>query len=521
MWKGAVILTIAALFLKVLSAIYRIPYQNLVGDVGYYIYQQIYPFFGVGITLATYGFPVVIAKLIADKREEGKIDEIRDIVKVSFYSLSFIGVIIFACLFLGAHEIAAVMGDLQLASLIQVIAFYFLLMPIIAVLRGYFQGQFNMMPTAISQVAEQIVRVGVILCASYFLLQAGFNVYEIGGGAISGSIFGAVAAIIVLLFCIQKEGVSLRWRRAYTSQRRLIMKYILVQGITICICNLVLVFIQLVDAINFYSLLVEGGITEGIAKEAKGVYDRSLPLIQLGTVVATSIALALVPQLRAGSKEEKEGKMILALKFCFIFAIGATIGLVCIAEPTNIMLYKNNKGTIVLGLLALCILFGSLAIATAAILQGINEMVRPALHVIIGVVVKWIGNILLMPFFHMYGAAIATIVSLFVVIVLNMKYLSILTTISWKKIHGIMQAVWAGGFMAIFLVVYGFLYEKYIIAFENIRLNATIHSLSAVILGGTLYLILLLKFRAVEVTEVSMFTKNKKVQQFVSRISGR
>ncbi|MDA6131309.1 oligosaccharide flippase family protein, partial [Escherichia coli] len=66
LFKGALILTIAALITKILSAVYRAPFQNIVGDVGFYIYQQVYPFYGIIIVLSTYGFPVIISKLYAE-----------------------------------------------------------------------------------------------------------------------------------------------------------------------------------------------------------------------------------------------------------------------------------------------------------------------------------------------------------------------------------------------------------------------------------------------------------------------
>lgn len=71
-WRGAIILTIASFVIKVLSAFYRIPYQNIAGDVGFYIYQQIYPFYGFCLILATYGFPIIISKMVAERLERGK-----------------------------------------------------------------------------------------------------------------------------------------------------------------------------------------------------------------------------------------------------------------------------------------------------------------------------------------------------------------------------------------------------------------------------------------------------------------
>ena len=46
------ILTLALVIVKVLSAIYRVPYQNILGDSGLYAYQQIYPIVALGMILS-------------------------------------------------------------------------------------------------------------------------------------------------------------------------------------------------------------------------------------------------------------------------------------------------------------------------------------------------------------------------------------------------------------------------------------------------------------------------------------
>lgn len=70
--KGATTLTVAALVGKILSAIYRVPFQNLVGNKGFYIYQQIYPIYGIAMTIGLTGFPVYISKIIARETEQVK-----------------------------------------------------------------------------------------------------------------------------------------------------------------------------------------------------------------------------------------------------------------------------------------------------------------------------------------------------------------------------------------------------------------------------------------------------------------
>ncbi|WP_051006538.1 oligosaccharide flippase family protein [Liquorilactobacillus vini] len=65
--RGTVLLTLSSLIIKILSAVYRIPFQNLVGNTGFYIYQQVYPLYGLGMTFALSGFPVFISKKVAEQ----------------------------------------------------------------------------------------------------------------------------------------------------------------------------------------------------------------------------------------------------------------------------------------------------------------------------------------------------------------------------------------------------------------------------------------------------------------------
>jgi PST family polysaccharide transporter len=116
-WRGAIILTLSGLIMKILSAFYRIPYQNIAGDIGFYIYQQVYPVYGVCLVLATYGFPVVISKLVAARIEQGDQKGVNETIFVSFWFLTAVGLTFFFLLFFGAPTFALLMGDRDLDKL--------------------------------------------------------------------------------------------------------------------------------------------------------------------------------------------------------------------------------------------------------------------------------------------------------------------------------------------------------------------------------------------------------------------
>ncbi|WP_225228893.1 polysaccharide biosynthesis protein [Bacillus sp. PS06] len=523
-WEGAFILTIAGLFMKVLSAFYRIPYQNIAGDIGFYIYQQVYPIGGIALALSTYGFPVVISKLIAEKDELQDDAGMNKILYTSLYMLSIIGILLFSFLYIGADWIAGIMGDLELVLLIKVVSFSFLLLPITSILRGYFQGRKTMTPTALSQVTEQTIRVCTILILSYLLISHDYDIYFAGAGAVFGSITGAIAAIGILLYFAlrQKKGTQKKQQRSTISSVEVI-KAVLGQGITICISGLILILIQLMDSFSLYSLLLQSGLEETTAKEMKGVYDRGQPLIQLGTVVATSLSLALVPLIASAKKREDlpfiHTKISLSLRLSLMVGIGATIGLACIIKPTNIMLFQNQSGSQVLWLLSFSILFTSLALTLAPILQGLGHPGISALVVLAGIGLKWWLNQLLIPSYQLIGAAVATVIAFVFIALVQWLILKKKVQGVFVSTHSLSKMVLSAFIMFITIRGYYFVLSLMIDPAGDSRLLATFSSLTGVVLGGVVYIICIIKGQVFTDEELSLVPMGDKLTNIRRKIS--
>ncbi|WP_332633200.1 putative polysaccharide biosynthesis protein [Halalkalibacter flavus] len=421
--QGVAILSVAALLAKVLSAAYRIPYQNLSGDMGYYVYQQVYPLYGIIITLSMYGFPVVLSKHRAELLAVGKNEEARKITSLLFYGLLIVAALSWKLLFFLAPMIAEMMGDKNLISPIRAMSYVVFLLPFLSVGRGYHQGAGELIPTAVSHIVEQFVRVVLILGFTYFFVIAGFDAYQIGSGAAYGSFFGGLIGIIALL--LLTKGV---WMKELLHPNKLRGRNIFKQNwsmfkhsLFICLSALMFVLMQLVDAFTIVQLLQMSGVQPEVAFKAKGVYDRGQPLIQLGTVLATTLTLALVPML---SKAVTENEMYMAkkyqnLSYRLVFLIGgaATVGLVIIIEPTNHMLFTDTTGTDVLGVLSIAIVLSSFFVTLSAVLQGYNYTYVPAIAVGIGATAKLGLNVLFVPIFGTIGAAWSTVVAMLVMVI--------------------------------------------------------------------------------------------------------
>lgn len=535
--KGTAILATAALVSKVLGVIYRIPYQNITGNVGLYVYQQVYPLYSILLILATAGFPLAISKLVAERLALGDERGAKRIFRISVYTLLGTGIFFFVSLYGLAPWIALWMGDERLTLPIRSVSYALLIVPVMAAIRGFFQGHQNMVPTAISQVIEQIVRVCTILLLSYWFIVSGYDVYYAGSGAVFGAFTGALSALVVLILFWRKlkgsrQAVSQPVAITQTTSlpRTLegeptlsVIKRILYYAIPICLGAMVLPLLQVVDAFTLVRGLIGSGWELEAAKDWRGVYDRGQPLVQFAAFFATALSLALVPSISeahaSGQKKRISHQSALALRLTLMLGLAASFGLATLAEPINIMLYKTNEGTFVLMVLAFTTIFSTLGITSGAILQGLGKVILPAKHLFIGVVVKLILNLLLIPIWDITGAALATVFAYAVAAMLNLWALYRLTNVSLSPRKFLQQPLVAVLLMsfAVWLAKVG-LYHGLNSFITHERLLYTIVSLVSVLVGIIAYGVALLRSGSVTEEDLEPVPKVNKLLPLLKRL---
>ncbi len=515
---GALLLTMAGLLSKILSAMYRVPYQNIAGDIGFFIYQQVYPFYGIALSLSLYGFPVIISKMISEVKEDPKGSE-RAILTCSVCTLLFFGLIIFMILYGFSTKLAILMGDPMLNLPIKTVSFSFLLLPLLAVSRGYFQGHENMVPTALSQIVEQLIRVATILGFTYYLVSEGFSFYEVGAGAAFGSITGGFAALAVLLVFRRRIIGAIIWKEyiaifSKKSLKSFPFSTLIISSMAICTTGLTLVLLQLVDSFTLYSLLIKSGQGTYESMVAKGVYDRGQPLLQLGVVLATSLSLSLVPTIARAVVNKNKALILeksrLALKLSLITGTGSVLGLISIMKYTNLMLFKDMIDSNVLSVLSMTILFSSLSLTASAILQGIGNIRLTAIFVLIGILIKWILNGWLVPVYGTLGAAFSSVLAVVVIAGLtSLKLQRSLNTRSLYQVEDIIKIALAGGGMWVTLQGYEWVYFS-LFPLNNSRLISSVFALSSVLVGGIIFLGLIVLLKTFHEKELSGWNIRKK-----------
>lgn len=501
--KGAALLTIAALIVKILSAIYRVPFQNLVGDEGFYIYQQVYPVISIFVVWTSSGFAVAISKMLADNDCVGDVEERtqnrRSIMRIIFRYLTMLSFVFFIVLFAGADILAKMMGDANLAPLLRTGSFIVLVMPALAIFKGGFQSRGIMEPIAYAQVLEQTVRVSVILAGTFIIMATTKSLYGAGQMAIIGTVIGEVTGLLLIAYLFRKRFGSFIGKLQQPIAIFPVLKEVTLLSLSVSMSSLLLLGYQLVDSFTIYSILIDSGIEQTLAKETKGIYDRGQPLVQLGVVIASSLSLAIVP-LVAHMANKKNGRSTmpfiqLTYKASVLFGWAASLGLILVMPYINAMLFKTDALSEVLMLYVLQIVPLSIILTFTAILQGFGKLKLPALFLSVGFLLKVVLNVWLIGPLGVLGAAIANNVGLLCTAIALVLYLKNLTGIQLAPASFYRKLSIASLWMAVVVILWLQLTPSLLNGFLSERLIAVVAGFSAVCVGAFVMITSIAKLR--------------------------
>ena len=176
------ILAVAGVITKIIGAVYRIPLVNILGDKGMGYYGVAFQIYAIALTLTSYGLPLAVSKLVSARVARG---EYRNAYRVFRGAMSFAiatGGFAAAVILFGADFIATDIMAMEFSSYaLRVLAPCILIVAVLGVLRGFFQGNGSMVPTAFSQVLEQIINAAVSIGGAYVLLKMGMEVEGLSG----------------------------------------------------------------------------------------------------------------------------------------------------------------------------------------------------------------------------------------------------------------------------------------------------------------------------------------------------
>lgn len=499
--KGAVVLSVAGILAKCLGALYRIPFARIASDECGAIYALVYPIYNLLLALSTAGIPLAISKLVAEYEEQGKSGMSLRILKLSLLLLASIGILVAVVLFISADWIAETVWEVPGAAMsIRVITPAMIFTCIQAVFRGYFQGMQQMVPTALSQITEQFVRVAVIFAALFLLMPYGDEITA--AGATAGAAVGSGAALLLMLTIYflyrkkQKSNPAMAGRmddlRQSISNSQVLQKVVTL-AIPIAIGSLVLPVMQSIDSVLVLARLQAGGMAlETALVEFNYLGNCVQPIINLPFMITTAVAASLVPNiseaLAMGQNDKVRSTFASAMQLAILIVLPATVGLMTLAEPIMEMLYDKPGAGIPMFWSAAVVLVVGLYQISAGTLQGMGKAMIPMYSLLLGAAIKIVLTYTLtaIPLLGIRGAALGSVVGFAVAAGNNIYQVS--RTIGWGwlsvKYHVVKPIISVTAMAVLVLAGYAGVYTLFS--------SNGLATLASIVIGGCAYFAVLL-----------------------------
>ena len=454
------ILAIASIVVRIIGIAYRIPMINIIGDEGMGYYGTAFNVYNIALLLSSYSLPLAVSKMVSVRLARKQYRNSVRILRAALVYATVVGALAAAVIWFGADFFAREVFFMPYAAFaLKTLAPTVWIMAYLGVFRGYYQGQGTMVPTALSQVFEQIVNAIVSVAAGSWLFNQAIKVeilrgesgsgYSNSWGAAGGTIgtgAGAFTALVflLLLFAAYQRTIRKKVRRdrsgsleSYGTITKILFFTVVPVVVSSAIYNVNSVLDNGLLAYTFKSL----GMEEEFISQW-GVYTGKYHLlINVPMAVSNALSSSLIPSVSravaTGDRRMVKKKVAAAIRFSLLIAIPSAVGLTVLAGPVNNLLFSGDNDLAVQMTLygSIAVVFYSVSTVTNAILQGIDRMRLPIVHALTALVLHLAAMEVMVLVFHMgiFSMVFANI--LFAVIMCFLNHRSI------RKILGYRQEV--------------------------------------------------------------------------------
>lgn len=510
--RGALILTIAGIAVKIIGAGNRIFLSRLLGGEGIGLYQMAYPIYLLALNVSYAGIPIAISILVAERVALRDRIGVQRVFKLSLVLMVFTGIFFSGLLYLSADWLikSGFVQDPRAYPAIVALAPAIVFVTVLASFRGYFQGLQQMFPSGVSQVAEQFVRVCSMVAFAWLLLPKGSGdevlaffgilipkgIEYAAAGATFGALPGALAGLLILGYFFSKKPLDKILPPNEVEAEKeppqvwTILKRIFWLSLPVSLASIMLPLGAMIDLFIVPPRLVEaGGHSIAKATELYGyLTGMAVPLINMATILTASLAASLVPAVSEaftlGKNEMIRGRISTAVRVSSLITIPSFLGLAILAGPISKLLYGTWDAGPAIGAMALGVFFLGIHQITTAVLQGLGRTTIPVINMIVAALTKAILNWVLTGYFGVVGASWASVADYAVAAILNLffVYRFIQYRLAWADFW---RPIVAG------IVMVAAVFPTYQLLFARLDSN-TLATLGAMGLGMVIYGVVIL-----------------------------
>ncbi len=537
------VLAIASIVSRIIGLIYRIPMTNIIGEYGNDYYSCAYEIYSMVLLISSYSLPMAVSKLVSMRVTKHEIQSANRVYLGAMLIAGITGVAGAVFVFFGSGFLTRIFQTPLSFLALRVLAPTIIVVAILGVLRGFFQGLGTMVPSAVSQILEQIVNAVVSVAAAFVLFGYGTRVaaviggdqhyaeaYGAAGGTL-GTSMGALTAlvfIIILFVLYRRRNFNKDLQREVKLGREQVepfgstIKVLLLTIFPILISTTLYNLVSIVDQGLFKNFAIMQGNLSDTVSLWWGVYSGYYRvLINVPIAISTAIATSSVPAIAAAfarkDPEQVRHRIGLVMRFVLIIAMPCAVGMAVLARPIINMLYTTTSDALAALLLqtgAISIIFYSISTLSNAVLQSIDKMRIPIRNAVIALAANVAAVPICLFVFHMniYTMIVGNIVFSLVMCILNGRSVHKYSGYSPQIRKTYVLPAIASVLMGVIVYLVYFLLHRFVIS------SNTICTIIGIVVGIIVYVVILLLIKGVTEEELKSFPGGTTITRIAKKL---
>lgn len=513
--RGFLILSIAGILGKVLSALYVPFLKGILGPGGYGIYSVGYDFFIFLIAVSSLGAQPAVTKVVTELRVIGNGNDALRAMKIARKYLALMGGIITILFMVFAFPLAEIFNVKKSALSFVFLAPAIFLASILAAYRGYMQGIEDMKSLAVSQVLEQLFNVIFSLVFAFLLFKV--NVEWGSAGGTIGTSLGAIVGIVYILYIYEKRNYEDSANDSTTTSKKVsdkkILRKLIIYGLPITLVAAMQNFAGIVDAMTVSSRLLFAGFTESEKDAYYGYLNQYKTMIYVPLTIITALATSIFPRIIQAfierNKKNLRRQMSYAFRLTYIISIPATFGLAILSKEIYGFLFNDTFSHELLMFGSIVLILMSITTIQNVILQGINKMYLIIFTSALGLIAKFLCNYFLVGIadINIMGAVIGNFFAFGIPAVINhiklQKTFKVKIPIIRQSIVPLISSI-IMSFTIIFIRIP--LFRIFSVLGVEGRLVTAIGTILLMSIGGVVYLIVMVYFGGIRKIDLDMIS---------------
>lgn len=517
--QGTMWLAIAAAFVKVVGALYKIPLNNIIGEQGFGYFGTAYEIYTVLMNLAIAGLPVAMSRMISQASALGHYNQLRRTYSTARLIFLTTGIISSLLMTVFCKQLATFQKQPDAWAAIACLGPSILLLCIMSTFRGFFQGQSNMRPTAISQMLEAVCKLVVGIVAAMVLLKITGSPAYAAAGAILGVTTSCLISAIYLFFQYRKARKDLPESHEPVTSYGETAKQLLSIAIPIAIGSAGLSLLTMLETRVYLGQLEVLGHPALQRDIMKGIYDMTKTIYLLPIAFITPIGVSIIPAITSHmTLKNHEGTRSTAessIRIAALISAPCAVGLFVLAEPVTGLLggYTGDNlalATMLMRLLSISLVLHAIILLTNAIMQALGHANLPVVNMLIGGVLKLSAVYILSgnASIGILGAPIGAAVGYVAILLLNIFTLRRCTEQPPAVLRQSVRALLAALVMGI--GVFGAWYGLKMFTSSHMVLCA-----GPILVGVVIYALAVIKLKAITREDCMLLPKGEKIAKLL------